>query len=85
MDQNKDMADLLHLFTGRYLEFKKFIYERCKDENEAQNWEERLNQMIDLSRVVGIFSPETQESALNKYRKVEQPIKKEIDENDPFL
>lgn len=85
MDQNKDLADLLKIFTGRYFEFKAFIHDRCKDENEALTWEERLDQMIDLSRVVGIFSPETQEEALNNYKTVQKQIKKDIEENDPFL
>lgn len=87
MSQNEnsdDLVDLLNIFTGRYYEFKNFIRERCADDSERLNWEERLNQLIDLSRVVGIFSEENQEKTAQFNRKLNYNKGKE-DADDPFL
>lgn len=82
----KDLADLLNIFTGRYFEFQNFIEEKCKDISERENWKERLNQLIDLSRVVGIFSQENQDNAvsLNNNNNESFLRNKEIDD-DKFL
>lgn len=67
MSQKKDdLADLLNIFSGRYFEFVHFLRERTNDQNEFLNWKDRLDQLIDLSRVAGIFSEENQSKAIEK-------------------
>lgn len=82
MPQNdKDLTDLLNLFTGRYYEFKEFIKEKCTTQDERLNWEERFDKIIDLSRVIEIFSSENQAKTLK--RNIEE--KKKESKDDPFL
>lgn len=83
-ETDQELAEFFNIFKGRYFEFVAFINEKSKDQNEAINWKERLDQLIDLSRIIGIFSEENQQRALEQ-EKARQKENLERLENDKYL